>query len=123
MSESTGPRASYLDNTYCLGEVLTATVTLDAGATAGAYGAVPSGLVIDAATGAMNIAASAAGVYTVTNFVAASGLSIGECNDRPYHQCPALSRCRRRYFNLFGRNSKPKVRAVERLMLGIMARE
>ncbi|MBK8474469.1 MAG: hypothetical protein IPL33_21085 [Sphingobacteriales bacterium] len=29
--------------------------------------------------------------YTVTNFVAASGLSIGECNDEPYHQCPALT--------------------------------
>ncbi|MBK8474458.1 MAG: hypothetical protein IPL33_21030 [Sphingobacteriales bacterium] len=34
-------------------------------------------MVIDAATGAIDIAASAAGVYTVTNFVAASGLSIG----------------------------------------------
>ncbi|MBK8474468.1 MAG: hypothetical protein IPL33_21080 [Sphingobacteriales bacterium] len=65
-----------------MGEVSTATVSLDAGATAGAYSAVPSGLVMNAATGAMNIAASAAGVYTVTNFVAASGgLSIGECND------------------------------------------
>ncbi|MBK8474466.1 MAG: hypothetical protein IPL33_21070 [Sphingobacteriales bacterium] len=28
---------AYLDNTYCLGEVLTATVSLDAGATAGAW--------------------------------------------------------------------------------------
>ncbi|MBK8473000.1 MAG: hypothetical protein IPL33_13020 [Sphingobacteriales bacterium] len=34
MSESTGRGFAYLDNTYCLGEVLTATVTLDAGATA-----------------------------------------------------------------------------------------
>ncbi|MBK8474464.1 MAG: hypothetical protein IPL33_21060 [Sphingobacteriales bacterium] len=38
-------------------KVLTATVTLDAGATAGTYSAVPASLVIDAATGAMNIAA------------------------------------------------------------------
>ncbi|MBK8474449.1 MAG: hypothetical protein IPL33_20985 [Sphingobacteriales bacterium] len=58
---------AYLDNTYCLGEVLTATVSLDAGATAGTYSAVPAGLVIDAATGAIDIAASSAGVYTVTN--------------------------------------------------------
>ncbi|MBK8472997.1 MAG: hypothetical protein IPL33_13005 [Sphingobacteriales bacterium] len=32
---------AYLDSTYCLGEVLTATVALDAGATAGTYSAVP----------------------------------------------------------------------------------
>ncbi|MBK8472995.1 MAG: hypothetical protein IPL33_12995 [Sphingobacteriales bacterium] len=75
-------------------------------------------MVIDAATGAIDIAASSAGVYTVTNFVAASGLSIGECNDKPYHQCPALSRCRFRPFNLFGRNSKLKCKRWNVLCLG-----
>ncbi|MBK8474457.1 MAG: hypothetical protein IPL33_21025 [Sphingobacteriales bacterium] len=119
MSESVDAGFAYLDNTYCLGEVSTATVSLDAGATAGAYSAVPSGLVIDAATGAIDIAASAAGVYTVTNFVAASGACpSASATTGPYHQCPALSRCRRRYFNLFGRNSKPKCKRWNVLCLG-----
>ncbi|MBK8474453.1 MAG: hypothetical protein IPL33_21005 [Sphingobacteriales bacterium] len=110
---------AYLDNTYCLGEVLTATVTLDAGATAGTYGAVPSGLVIDAATGAMDIAASSAGVYTVTNFVAASGACpSASATTSLTINAPALSRCRRRYFNLFGRNSKPKCKRWNILCLG-----
>ncbi|MBK8474067.1 MAG: hypothetical protein IPL33_18885 [Sphingobacteriales bacterium] len=57
---------------FCVG-VGTASITLDAGATAGLFTANPAGLSINATTGEVDLVASTAGTYTVTNTVAASG--------------------------------------------------
>ncbi|MBK8474065.1 MAG: PKD domain-containing protein [Sphingobacteriales bacterium] len=57
---------------FCVG-VGTASITLNAGATAGLFTANPAGLSINATTGEVDLVASTAGTYTVTNTVAASG--------------------------------------------------
>jgi gliding motility-associated-like protein len=51
----------------------TATITLSAGASAGTFTAVPAGLSINATTGAVNLATSTPGTYTVTNSIPATG--------------------------------------------------
>jgi hypothetical protein len=56
----------------CAGTVGTVAATLAAGATAGTFSST-AGLTIDPATGAIDLATSAAGTYTVTNTVAATG--------------------------------------------------
>ncbi|GAB2964090.1 hypothetical protein GCM10027048_36770 [Hymenobacter coalescens] len=58
--------------TYCAGSTSTVTPTLGTGATAGTFSST-SGLVIDPATGVINLAGSTAGTYTVTNTLAATG--------------------------------------------------
>ncbi|GAA3984207.1 T9SS type A sorting domain-containing protein [Hymenobacter antarcticus] len=63
---------SYASATGCAGSTGTATPTLGAGASAGTFSST-TGLVINATTGAINLATSTAGTYTVTNTVAASG--------------------------------------------------
>jgi hypothetical protein len=47
----------------------TATVILNTGATAGTFSASPAGLSINSSTGAINLAASTPGIYTITNTV------------------------------------------------------
>jgi gliding motility-associated-like protein len=51
----------------------TATITLSAGASAGTFTAVPAGLSINATTGAVDLATSTPGTYTVTNSIPATG--------------------------------------------------
>ena len=63
---------SYATATGCAGSTGSATPTLGAGASAGTFSAT-TGLVINATTGAINLATSTAGTYTITNTVAASG--------------------------------------------------
>ncbi|TGE21076.1 T9SS type A sorting domain-containing protein [Hymenobacter metallicola] len=63
---------SYANASYCAGATGTVTPTLAAGATAGTFSST-AGLVINASTGAINLATSTPGTYTVTNTVAASG--------------------------------------------------
>ncbi|OJX39045.1 MAG: hypothetical protein BGO87_03395 [Flavobacteriia bacterium 40-80] len=63
---------SYANNSYCLDDP-NPQVVLGTGASAGAFTASPSGLSINASTGAINLSASTAGNYTVTNTVAAAG--------------------------------------------------
>ena len=64
---------SYPITIYCAGGNTTnATPTLGVGATAGIFSST-AGLVINATTGVINVNASTAGTYTVTNTVAASG--------------------------------------------------
>ncbi len=60
----------------CAGSTGTVAATLASGATAGTFTST-TGLALDAATGAVNLATSAAGTYTVTNTVAAAGA--GSC--------------------------------------------
>jgi large repetitive protein len=62
------------DNTiYCVGGIAPV-ITTDAGfTTGGTFTATPSGLVIDAATGAIDLSASNAGVYTITYSVEGQG--------------------------------------------------
>ena len=61
---------SYANPAYCA--TGTATVALPTGSTAGTF-ASATGLSLNAGTGAINLSASTAGTYTVTNTVAASG--------------------------------------------------
>ncbi|MBF9142771.1 Ig-like domain-containing protein [Hymenobacter properus] len=58
--------------TYCAGSTSTVSPTLGTGASAGTFSST-TGLTIDATTGAINLATSTAGTYTVTNTIAASG--------------------------------------------------
>jgi hypothetical protein len=62
---------SYANTTYCLGSANPSPV-LGTGASAGTYSST-AGLVINASTGVIDLAASSAGSYTVTNTIAASG--------------------------------------------------
>ncbi|MEO6252110.1 MAG: T9SS type A sorting domain-containing protein, partial [Ferruginibacter sp.] len=62
---------SYAGNPYCQ-NAGTATVTRT-GTAGGTYSAAPAGLVINAATGDVNLATSTAGTYTVTYTLAAGG--------------------------------------------------
>ena len=63
---------SYPTTSNCAGSTSPATPTLGTGATAGTFTST-TGLVINATTGAVNLATSTAGTYTVTNTVAAAG--------------------------------------------------
>ncbi|MBU6119607.1 T9SS type A sorting domain-containing protein [Hymenobacter siberiensis] len=63
---------SYATTTGCAGSTTAVTPTLGTGATAGTY-ASTTGLVINATTGAITLATSTAGTYTVTNTVVAAG--------------------------------------------------
>jgi hypothetical protein len=61
---------AYDTTTYCTNQgVITPTIT----GTAGTFTASPAGLSINAATGAITLASSAAGTYTVTNTVVVAG--------------------------------------------------
>jgi hypothetical protein len=62
---------SYAAASYCA--TGTAVVTLGTGAAAGTFAATPAGLSLNATTGAIALAASLPGSYTVTNTVAAGG--------------------------------------------------
>ena len=59
---------SYLGSPYCTNGPDPIPV-IGAGATSGTFSAVPAGLVIDPATGVIDLSASSPGTYTVTNFV------------------------------------------------------
>ncbi|PJJ47704.1 beta strand repeat-containing protein, partial [Hymenobacter chitinivorans] len=59
---------SYAAGTYCAGSTGSVTPTLATGASAGSFSST-TGLSLNASTGAINLAASAAGTYTVTNTV------------------------------------------------------
>ncbi|MFP4503372.1 MAG: fibronectin type III domain-containing protein [Cyclobacteriaceae bacterium] len=63
---------NYSQPSYCPSDTDPAPV-LDPGATVGTFSAAPSGLVIDAATGVVDLGASTAGSYTVTNSIPAVG--------------------------------------------------
>ena len=63
---------SYAATGNCAGSATPAVPTLGTGGTAGTFTST-AGLTINATTGAINLATSAAGTYTVTNTVAASG--------------------------------------------------
>ncbi|MCW3106343.1 MAG: C-terminal target protein [Segetibacter sp.] len=63
---ATSTSFSYTGTPYC-SNTTTATVTLNGAATAGAFTASPAGLSLNASTGAINVAASTLGTYTVTN--------------------------------------------------------
>ncbi|GAC1587628.1 MAG: hypothetical protein NVS3B25_03710 [Hymenobacter sp.] len=62
---------SYAAAAYCLGT--SPVPTLATGATAGTFSALPAGLVLNASTGAIDLATSQAGTYTITNTLAAAG--------------------------------------------------
>ncbi|MBD2713818.1 T9SS type A sorting domain-containing protein [Microvirga sp. STR05] len=64
---------SYANAAYCAGASGTATPVFGTGASAGTFSASGTGLVLNATTGAINLSTSAAGTYTVTNAIAASG--------------------------------------------------
>ncbi|ALW85602.1 hypothetical protein AUC43_11170 [Hymenobacter sedentarius] len=67
---------SYAGGSRCAGTQGTITPTLAAGATAGTYTASPAGLSLNASTGAVDVAQSQPGTYTITNsLAAASGCS------------------------------------------------
>ncbi|WP_073280775.1 T9SS type A sorting domain-containing protein [Hymenobacter psychrotolerans] len=72
---TTAPAAtfSYANATYCAGATGTAVPVFGTGAMAGTFSASGTGLVINATTGAIDLSTSAAGTYTVTNTIAASG--------------------------------------------------
>ena len=73
VSITTSPDATfnYTGNPYCpLG---IATATFSSGSSAGFFSATPAGLVITAISGDVDLAASTAGTYAVTNTIAASG--------------------------------------------------
>ena len=59
---------------YCVGGSPNPSPIFPPGSSAGAFSALPAGLVfVNVNTGQIDITASASGVYTVTNFIAASG--------------------------------------------------
>ncbi|WP_201987624.1 beta strand repeat-containing protein, partial [Hymenobacter rubidus] len=75
LSISPAPVAAFsypAGTTYCAGSTSTVAPTLGSGASAGTF-ASTTGLTVDATTGVINLATSAAGTYTVTNTIAASG--------------------------------------------------
>ena len=57
----------------CAGSTGSVTPALSTGASAGTFTATPAGLSLDPVTGVVDVALSAAGTYTVTNTIAASG--------------------------------------------------
>lgn len=61
---------SYAAGNRCVGTTETLTPTLAAGSTAGTFSATPAGLSLNVATGAINLATSQTGTYTITNSVA-----------------------------------------------------
>ncbi|MDO7846399.1 T9SS type A sorting domain-containing protein [Hymenobacter sp. M29] len=63
---------SYASPAYCVGGT-NPTPAFATGASGGSFSASGTGLVINATTGAINLATSTAGTYTVTNTIAASG--------------------------------------------------
>ncbi len=63
---------SYAQGSYCTNGTNPSPVYVP-GSSAGVFSATPAGLSINSSTGEINLAASAAGTYTVTNFIAASG--------------------------------------------------
>ncbi|MFD2717227.1 beta strand repeat-containing protein [Hymenobacter monticola] len=63
---------SYATAAGCVGSTSAATPTLGTGASAGTFSST-TGLTINATTGAIDLATSAAGTYTVTNTIAATG--------------------------------------------------
>jgi hypothetical protein len=63
---------SYATTAGCAGSATAVTPTLGTGASAGTFSST-TGLVLNATTGAINLATSTAGTYTVTNTVAAAG--------------------------------------------------
>ncbi|MBL4587051.1 MAG: hypothetical protein JKX84_08365, partial [Flavobacteriales bacterium] len=72
---TTAPEAdhSYVGIPYCQGDG-SVLPTFSGNASAGAFSATPAGLSIDPVTGELDLASSTAGVvYTVSNFIAASG--------------------------------------------------
>ncbi|MES2394681.1 MAG: gliding motility-associated C-terminal domain-containing protein [Bacteroidota bacterium] len=65
---------SYAAPSYCQGIGSNPLPVFPLGSSAGTFSALPAGLVFaDANTGEIDIVASAPGVYTITNFIAASG--------------------------------------------------
>jgi hypothetical protein len=69
---------SYPLGLYCAGLTSSISPTLGAGATAGTFSST-AGLTLNATTGAINLASSTAGTYTITNTIAASS------------SCPAIT--------------------------------
>jgi hypothetical protein len=63
---------SYDNASYCSNET-NPTPSFATGASAGIFSAIPAGLSINQSTGVINLAASTAATYTVTNTIAASG--------------------------------------------------
>ena len=63
---------SYAGGSSCAGAAGTLTPTLATGATAGRYSATPMGLSLNTGTGAIDLAQSQPGTYTITNTVAAA---------------------------------------------------
>jgi hypothetical protein len=63
---------SYDNTDYCSGANIPQ-VTFNSGASAGVFSAIPSGLVIDAASGAIDLVNSLPNLYTVSNTIPASG--------------------------------------------------
>ncbi|WP_210518525.1 T9SS type A sorting domain-containing protein [Hymenobacter terricola] len=63
---------SYVGGSRCAGSAGAFAPTAATGATAGSYTATPTGLSLNASTGAINLAQSQAGTYTVTNTIAAA---------------------------------------------------
>ncbi|WP_280638228.1 T9SS type A sorting domain-containing protein [Hymenobacter sp. 5317J-9] len=64
---------TYASTAYCAGGTATPAPVFATGASGGTFSASGTGLVINATTGAINLATSAAGTYTVTNTIAAAG--------------------------------------------------
>ena len=71
---------SYAPNTVCANGSNPTLSTVTGFTTGGTYAATPSGLSINATTGAINVAASTAGNYTITYSVAASGCNPAASN-------------------------------------------
>ncbi|MBD2721504.1 Ig-like domain-containing protein [Hymenobacter armeniacus] len=63
---------SYANNSYCAGGTATPAPVFATGASGGTFSST-TGLTIDVTTGAINLATSTAGTYTVTNTIAAAG--------------------------------------------------
>jgi hypothetical protein len=63
---------TYAAGTNCAGATGTVAATLATGATAGTFSATPAGLGLNASTGAINLATSAAGTYIVVNSLPAA---------------------------------------------------
>ncbi|MTK53693.1 PKD-like domain-containing protein, partial [Paludibacter sp.] len=64
---------SYPSSSYCATPSTTAVPTMDTYGVKGTFTATPAGLVINSSTGEINLGASAAGTYEVTNTVVAQG--------------------------------------------------
>ncbi len=64
---------SYAQSNYCAGGTATISPTFGTSSSGGAFTVSPAGLTVNATTGAITLATSTAGTYTVTNTIAASG--------------------------------------------------